>query len=217
MRRAVFFALSTALLLAAGSVSRAEHKAVADLRAQVETATALLDSHTRRLYYEVRDRADGDDDQAQLLSDARELWRAARRINDRAMDGAPASRLEREVRDLEDAFHAARDQFEQLRQERVSVAPVSKRLKRIDDLVHAAHDGIHDLLDKEKAVQGAGVNPQRPSTSRTTNPGHRTAEPLPRVQETERRAADYVDPPAIRVGPDGFYFDGRRFTIPLGR
>ena len=37
MRRAVLFALSTAILLAAGNVSQAEHKTSADLRSQVET------------------------------------------------------------------------------------------------------------------------------------------------------------------------------------
>jgi hypothetical protein len=215
MRRAVLFS-AIAISLALGSVSRAEHKASAELRARLESATALLDSHTRRLYYEVRDRADGDDEQAQLLTDARELWRAARRTNDRAMDGTPASKLERDIRNLEETFHAVQDQYDQLRQEHVGVAPVSKRLKRIDDLVHAAHDGIHDLLDQERSVQGNTAAPQRPATSRTVTPEYRTVEPLPRVPEAGRRAADYVDPP-IRVGPDGFYFDGRRFTIPLGR
>jgi hypothetical protein len=70
------------------------------------------------------------------------------------------------------------------------------------------------LLDREAPPQTTGAAPQRPQPG---NYGYRTVEPLPRVQEEERRAADYVDPPAIRVGPDGFYFDGRRFTIPLGR
>jgi len=217
MRRAVVFALFAAILLAVGKGSFAQQNTPAALRPQVEALMALLDSHTRRLYYEVRDRADGDDEQAQFLSDARELWRTTRQVNDRAMDGASASRLEREIRELEEAFHAVEDQYQQLRQERVGVAPVSKRLKRIDDLVHAAHDGIHDLLDRERSGQNAAANPQRPAANPPAHPEYRTVEPLPRVQETGRRAADYVEPPVIRVGPDGFYFDGRRFTIPLGR
>ena len=216
MRRAVLFS-AIAVSLAFGSVSRAEHQTSTDLRARIETWTALLDSHTRRLYYEVRDRADGDDEQTQLLTDARELWRSARRINDRAMDGTPASKLDRDIRNLEETLHAVQEQYEQLRQEHVGVAPVNKRLKRIDDLVHTAHDGIHDLLVQERSVQGNTAAPQRPATSRTVTPEYRTVEPLPRAQEAGRRAADYVDPPAVRLGPDGFYFDGRRFTIPLGR
>jgi hypothetical protein len=217
MRRAVLFALSTAILLAAGSVANADHNTSAELRGHLESATALLDSHTRRLYYEIRSRAEDDEDQTQLLADARELWRAARRTNDQALDGAAASRLEPEIRELEDTFHAVEYQYQQLRRQRVEVAPVSKRLQRIDNLVHSAHDRVHDLMDQEKSVQGNAVTPQRPTTSRTVTPQYRTVEPPPRVQDAGRRAADYVEPPAIRVGPDGFYFDGRRFTIPLGR
>ncbi|HZL89439.1 MAG TPA: hypothetical protein VFB96_13830, partial [Pirellulaceae bacterium] len=78
MRRAVVFALFAAILLAVGKGSFAQQNTPAALRPQVEALMALLDSHTRRLYYEVRDRADGDDEQAQFLSDARELWRTTR-------------------------------------------------------------------------------------------------------------------------------------------
>lgn len=214
MRRAVVWGVLLTASFAGAPALRADHRTVADLREQIETHSALLDSHARRLYYEVRSHAEGDDEQAQLLTDARELWRSARRLNDQALDGAPPSRLEREVRWLEKTFQAVEEQFQDLRRARVPVPPARKRLARIDGLVHQAHDGIHALRDQEAAAQAAGSTPQRPTPG---NYGYRTVEPLPRVQEAERRAADYVDPPAIRVGPDGFYFDGRRFTIPLGR
>ena len=105
MRRAVLPGILVLFCLASASVVRGEHQAAEKLRSQVEANAALLDSHTRRLYYEIRSEAEGDDNQAQLLSDARELWRAARRTNDRAMDGVSASKLDREIRHLEDAFH----------------------------------------------------------------------------------------------------------------
>jgi hypothetical protein len=214
MRRVVVWGTLFAACLLGGGVARADHRTAVDLRQQIETHAALLDSHTRRLYYEIREHAEGDDEQGQLLSDARELWRAARRLNDRALDGASATRLERDARRLEEAFHAVEEQFRELRDLRATVPGVHKRVQRIDGLVHQTHDGIHALLDREAPPQTTGAAPQRPQPG---NYGYRTVEPLPRVQEAERRAADYVDPPAIRVGPDGFYFDGRRFTIPLGR
>lgn len=209
MRCALASTIVFAALIAAGADVRADHRT--DLRQQVEGASALLDSHTRRLYYEVRSRVEGDDEQAQLLSDARDLWRAARRLNDRAIDGEPASRLEREARKVEDAFHDLQKRFQALRVHRIPVPPVSKRMDRIDSLVRQTHDGVHTLIDLE-AGQVSGSNPQVVPG----NYGYRTAEPVPRLQEAGRRAADYVEP-AIRVRPDGFYFDGRGFTIPLGR
>ncbi len=217
MRRAFTLVLLTTICFAASNVARAEHQTGTELRGKIETWSALLDSHTRRLYYEIRDAAEGNDEQAQLLSESRELWRAARRLSDRAMDGVSATKLEREVRHVEDAFHAVEERFEELRQERVAMPPVRKRLQRIDGLVHAAHDHAHELLQRESTLQGGQSVPQRPGTTRPGDYGYRTVEPLPRIEEAERRAVEIVDPPAIRVGPDGFYFDGRRFTIPLGR
>lgn len=203
MRRVVTLALTSMLCLAVGSVARAEHKSIAVLRSEVESWTARLDSHTRRLYYEVRDEAEGDAEYAQLLLDTRELWRAARRTSDGAMDGVSATKLEREVRRVEEAFDAVEEQVSELRRERMVAPPVRKRVQHIEELVHVAHDRVHELIDQESSVQGAK--------------GYRPPESLRREQEAERRAAEYADPPSIRVGPDGFYFDGRRFTIPLGR
>ena len=210
MRHVLILGVLFSASLAGGATVRADHP---ELRERIETQSALLDSHTRRLYYEVRSHAEGDDEQAQLLEEARELWRAARRLNDEALDGAAASRLEREARRVEKAFHVVQEQYQFLRQARVAVPPVRNRLARIDGLVHQTHDGVHTLLDRETATGAAGSNPRNPQ-AHYRQP---VADPLPRVQDEARRAADYVDPPAIRVGPDGFYFDGRRFTIPLGR
>ncbi len=208
MCRYIAWLLVFAACFALSPPLRADQRTVSVLREQIEAHSALLDSHTRRLYYEIREHAAGDDDQAQLLSDARELWRAARRLNDRASDGEPAHRLEREARKVEDAFHTVEKRYGELREFSGGAPPVRKRLARIDSLVHQAHDGVHALANQQAA---------RPVPTPQPNYGYRTVEPLPRLQEAERRAADYVDPPAVRVGPDGFYFDGRRFTIPLGR
>lgn len=217
MRRALALVLTALVSLSAASVAKADHASAASLRSQIETWTALLDSQTRRLYYDVREEAQGWDEKAQLLSDARELWRASRRINDRAMDGVSASKLEREVRRVEDAFHAVEQQVAALRQEGTLITPLRHRLRRIDDLVHSTHDSIHDLSDLESRGPNARVGNQPPFVSPNGQIPYRANEPYRRWEEVERRAAEYADPPAVRVGPDGFYFDGRRFTIPLGR
>jgi hypothetical protein len=201
--------LTALLTLTAASAVQGDHSSAADLRGQIETWTAVLDSQTRRLYYDIRDELQGRDEHSQLLSDARELWRAARRINDRVMDGVSSTKLEREVRHVEQAFHAVEERADELRHDGVMITPLRRRLRRIDDLVHAAHDGIHDLSDLE-----SGAPNGRASQPPIVSP--RPAGPR-RVEEIERRATEYANPPSVRVGPDGFYFDGRRFTIPLGR
>lgn len=217
MRRTSTLVLAALVSLAASADVQGQHTSAATLRSQVETWTALLDSQTRRLYYDVRDELQGTDEHAQVLSEARELWRASRRINDRAMDGVSAAKLEREVRHVDDAFHAVEEQAEELRHEGTLVTPLRKRLRRIDELVHAAHDAIHDLSDLETRGQNAHTYPRSPAASPRNDIPYRAAEPQRRLEEVERRATEYANPPSVRVGPDGFYFDGRRFTIPLGR
>ena len=212
MRRALVGGMLFSMLLAGGATVRAEH-AHAELRQQIESQSALLDSHTRRLYYEVRSHAEGDDEQAPLLEEARELWRAARRLNDQALDGAPAGRLEREVRRVENALEHVQQQYQLLRQDRIAVPPARNRLTRIDGLVHQAHDGVHTLLEREAAAQASGTTSRQPQAYYRQP----VVEPLPRVQDAVRRPADYVEPPAVRVGPDGIYLDRPRFTIPFGR
>src|SRR5262245_11343199 len=154
MRRKLTFTLMTMVCLAVGDLARADH--LAERQGQIESLTALLDGHTRRLYYDVRKETEGDADLAPLLADSRELWRSARRLNDHAMDRVSVEKLEADVNRVEKSLDAVVQQVGELRQSREAISSIHLRVKRIRDLVHVAHDRIHDLSDEQAGLQDFG-------------------------------------------------------------
>lgn len=207
------FGLAVLVTLSSGGIAAAQQPREEVLRGRIEALTALLDSHARRLYYEVRDEGDADDEE--LLSQVRELWNAARKASNRAMDGESAERLEREIGRVEKAFHRVEEGMER-HHEWAEGQPHRMRMARLDRLVHDAHDRIHELESLETAYHHGREVPYRTDGSRVVD-GSRAAEVERRAAEAARRAANDELPPALQVGPDGLYFDPRRLPNPFGR
>jgi hypothetical protein len=210
MRRFATFAAAATLCVGTGHLARAEHANSSELRTKIESLTSLLDSHARRLYYDARDAAEADGGESELVAQAGELWRVARRLSNRAMAGGSAASLEREAVQLEEAFHNVEQQVGPPRRGQ-GPSPLRKRVERLEQLVHDAHHSVHELVELEAAARRAGhgtKGPRTPAYSGEANWKYRP--PL-----IERRPVEY-QPPPVRVGPDGLYFDGFRL-VPFGR
>lgn len=211
MRHAFLVSLVAIVGLVCCGAAAAQQPRSTDLRWHIESYTAVLDSHARRLYYEVREQAESDDEQDELLEEVRELWNATRRASNRAMDGASAEKLEREISRVEKAFHRVEQHHQWAGQQH------QKRVARIDRLVHSTHDRVHKLLALETTPQHNHVVPYRGDGSRVIVDGSRATEIERRASDAARRAVDDQLPSPLRIGPDGLYIDGNRLPIPFGR